>query len=165
MSLIYLILFYLVFVLHGVCLYDCLLFDMKRVRLSIDYGPRLIGLAKSDIRGKVRSFDTIENTWNLTQIAHKIARVVNQIGAYEIILGVPMDPNQKTLNYRVKNLNGQLCLNFSTVLANVVHSQCKSRVSVRLYDERYSSFEAKHILWTTNRKGNSLTCSYIIHAN
>lgn len=120
------------------------LFVHKCVRVGVDYGPRLIGLAYSDYFGKVYPHATIRNTGNLTKISEDIAKYALSLRAREVILGIPLDGSSDgQVRRRVKNMNGKICLNFSFVLACIVKSMCPDIVKVRLCDESYSTQEAK----------------------
>jgi RNase H-fold protein (predicted Holliday junction resolvase) len=125
--------------------HQCLgLFVHKCVRVGVDYGPRLIGLAYSDYFGKVYPHATIRNTGNLTKISEDIAKFAMSLRAREVILGIPLDGSSDgQVSRRVKNMNGKICLNFSFVLTCIVKSLCPDIVKVRLCDESYSTQEAK----------------------
>lgn len=79
----------------------------------------------------------IKNNGNLTAMALQVIELSNQRGAVEILVGVPVDSNGK-LRYEIRNFNGNLCLNFSRVLAAVA-SVVSPRTQVRLVDERFST--------------------------
>lgn len=120
------------------------LFVHKCVRVGVDYGPRLIGLAYSDYFGKVYPHATIRNTGNLTKISEDIAKFATSLRAREVILGIPLDGSADgQVSRQVKNMNGKICLNFSFVLTCIVKSLCPDIVKVRLCDESYSTQEAK----------------------
>ena len=116
-------------------------FNSNSIKLGIDYGPRLIGLAISDRFAKAHPLMAITNTLNLTEISLDIASIVQNKGVSDIVLGIPLDSNGK-LHYGVKNFNGGLCLQFSQVLACIVNNKIPN-VNVYLIDERYSTREAK----------------------
>jgi RNase H-fold protein (predicted Holliday junction resolvase) len=59
------------------------------VRIGVDYGPRLIGLAISDYFGKAKPLYTIKNTCNLTEVASRIYEVARLNSAKEIVVGLP----------------------------------------------------------------------------
>lgn len=119
-------------------------YNPNSIKLGIDYGPRLIGIAVSDRLGKVHPLLTLPNTRNLTEVSLDIINIIQSKGALDIILGIPLDSNGK-LHYKVRNFNGGLCLQFSQILSCIVNKhlpQCQ----VCLVDERYSTREAKQKL-------------------
>lgn len=117
-------------------------FAARRVRIGVDYGPRYIGIAYSDYFGVVHPYTTVRNTGDLSQISESIVRFVKILRASEIVLGVPLD-GDGSLDYNVQNMNGKISLNFSVVLSCIVHHLCSQSVNVVLFDERYSTQEAK----------------------
>ena len=68
-----------------------------------------------------------------------------------MIVGLPLDSNGK-MSHKVKNFNGQLCLNFSMVLAATA-TIALPRASVHLFDERYTTREAKARIKSGKIKG------------
>ena len=115
-------------------------FELKRARIAIDYGPRLIGLASS--LGRMTKTDgVLQNNGNLTYTSEQIVNFAKRSGAIEILVGLPLDSNGR-MSYKVRNFNGNLCLNFSSVLAAVVTNEIP-RAKVKLVDERYTTREAK----------------------
>ena len=115
-------------------------FELKRARIAVDYGPRLIGLASSI--GRVTKTDgVLRNNGNLTYTSEQIVHFAKRSGAIEILVGLPLDSNGR-MSYKLRNFNGNLCLNFSSVLAAVVRNDIP-RAKVKLVDERYTTREAK----------------------
>ena len=115
-------------------------FEIHRARVAVDYGPRLIGLASS-LGRTTRTNGVIKNNGNLTFAAQQIIDFARRSGAIEILIGLPLDSNGK-MSYGVRNFNGNLCLNFSSVLASVAAREMP-RTIVKLVDERYTTREAK----------------------
>lgn len=128
-------------------------FQPVRVRIGIDYGPRLIGIAISNPFGVVTPHSTIQNNGDLCKVSFDIISLAKINGASEIVLGIPLDSNGK-LSYKVKNFNGKICLDFSKVLSVLVERN-SPRVSVHLFDERYSTREAKARLKFEKKHGES----------
>ena len=116
-------------------------FQSFRARLAVDYGPRLVGLATSDPFGVVKPHCTLSNSGDLGKLSRQILDKARSDGAAEIIVGLPLDSNG-AMSHSVKNFNGQLCLNFSSVLSSVAGAELP-RCKVWLVDERYSTREAK----------------------
>ena len=116
-------------------------FESRRARIAIDYGPRAIGVASSDPFGNILPLCTLENDGDLCGISNKILDMTRSAGAIEVIVGLPLDSNGKT-SHHVRNFNGQLCLNFSRVLSAFTTTHLP-RVSILLFDERYTTREAK----------------------
>lgn len=136
-------------------------FIAKRVRIGIDYGPRLIGLAYSDYFGQIKPYLTIPNHGNLISISKEVLLWAKSIRAAELIVGVPVGSNGR-LDYHVKNINGKICLNFATVLASEASNGTDFHPIVRLYDERFTTKEAEQKLSSTRIRGTS--CSISIFA-
>jgi RNase H-fold protein (predicted Holliday junction resolvase) len=132
------------------------LFSSKKIRIAVDYGPRLIGLAHTDFLGNTIPYCTLRNRGNLTEVSESIARCANRFRASEIIVGVPLDSNGR-LDYNVKNINAKICLNFSIVLASILQEYCKFPHKVLLFDERYTTQEAK--LRTSRRQMKGILIS------
>ena len=120
--------------------FSCRGFDPFISRLAVDYGPRLIGVAASFGRN-IQPLITIPHCGNLTILSGEIINLARSKGAVEIIVGVPLDRDGR-MKYTVRNLNGILSLNFSSVLA----AQCiraYPRAQVLIMDERYTTREAR----------------------
>ena len=116
-------------------------FELFRSRIAIDYGPRIIGVAYG-LGGNLKTLGTIANKGgNLTLLAEQVYTIAKRQSAIEIIVGLPLDSNGK-MSYAIKNFNGNLCLNFSSVLATVIQNRA-DRIKVVLVDERYTTREAK----------------------
>lgn len=137
-------------------------FVPKRVRIGVDYGPRLIGLAYSDYFGLVKPYLTITNNGNLISISKKVLLWAKSIRAAELIIGVPVGSNGR-LDYNVNNINGKICLNFATVLASESSNGKDFRPIVRLFDERFTTKEAEQKLSSTRIRGIKLSQHYSLH--
>ena len=118
----------------------CSDFTANLNRIAVDYGPRVIGTA-SAMGSHSKAARDIKNIGNLTEIAYTVLDLALEKRAVDILVGLPLDSNGK-LSYKVRNFNGRLCLNFSSVLAAVVEEEAPE-ISVLLVDERYSTREAK----------------------
>jgi RNase H-fold protein (predicted Holliday junction resolvase) len=118
----------------------------------VDYGPRLVGVASSDFFGNILPICTLSNDGNTVNLCSQILDIARSKGALEIIVGLPLDSNGK-MSYQVKNFNGQLCLNFSSVLAATT-TIALPRASVLLFDERYTTREAKARIKTDKMKAS-----------
>ena len=127
-------------------------FQAQRSRVSIDYGPRTIGVAYSNYCGLVQPHGILKNNGDLKSIASKISALAKSWNAAEIIVGVPLDSNGK-MHFGVNNFNGQLCINFSRVLSSVTQNEYSPNVLIKLFDERYTTKEAKLRLKASNVKG------------
>lgn len=139
-------------------------FQQRRARLSIDYGPRIIGVAQSNYFGIVEPYGTIRNTGNLVSVVNNVLNLAKTWSVSEIVLGVPLDSNG-ILDYTVKNFNGQLCLNFSQVLSSVSLHEHNSKFRTVLFDERFTTKEAKLRLQYENVKGNGFTWYVFVHTS
>ena len=116
-------------------------FQSFRARVAVDYGPRLVGLATADPFGNVKPYCTLTNTGDLGKLSREILDKARADGAIEILVGLPLDSN-KIMSHRVRNFNGQLCLNFSSVLSSITCAELP-RCKVLLVDESYTTREAK----------------------
>ena len=116
-------------------------FETFRSRLAVDYGPRLCGVATCDPFGNIQPYCTFANGGDLTSLSRQILHKARADGVVEILVGLPLDSNGK-MSHKVRNFNGQLCLNFSSVLSSVASVELP-RVRVLLVDERYTTREAK----------------------
>ncbi len=116
-------------------------FETGRPRIALDYGPRLIGLACSDMFGVVKPLCTLSNNGDLVELSRQVLQYARREGATEALVGLPTDSNGK-VSYDVRNFNGNLCLDFATVLSSVAGEEMK-KLKVLLFDERYTTREAK----------------------
>ena len=82
-------------------------FELGRPRIALDYGPRLIGLACSDIFGVVTPMCTLSNDGDLVELSRLVLQYARREGATEAIVGLPTDSNGK-VSYDVRNFNGNL---------------------------------------------------------
>lgn len=132
-------------------------FQLRRARLSIDYGPRVIGIAQSNYLGVVQPYGTIRNTGNLVGVAKSVLDLAKTWSVSELVLGVPLD-SDGILHNNVRNFNGQLCLNFSQILSSVAFHEYSAKFKTVLFDERFTTKEAKLRLQYNNIKGKINTC-------
>lgn len=116
-------------------------FDVYRSRVAIDYGPRLIGIAKS-LGFESQPLITFPNNGNLTLLSEQINLIVKSNSATEVIVGIPADKKGRIGYGITQNFNGIMCHNFSKVLASVVFHD-NPKIKVVLVDERYTTQEAK----------------------
>ena len=131
-------------------------------RICIDYGPRLFGVARSDYFNLVRPYGTVVNDGNLTDISCKLLKLASQFGASEAVIGVPLDSNG-IMSHTVRNINGQICLNFSRVFSSVAsHRYSNSSFRTVLFDERYSTREATWRIQTDRIKGLGIYFSPLV---
>ena len=123
----------------------------------------MIGIAKSNILGSVEPHATVKNTGNLTQLSQDVIDLANSISACEIIIGIPLGISilficdylsngskcnifsfldvDGVMHHNVRNFNGRLCLNFSSVLSSVVVNTNTRPLRTLLFDERYKILE------------------------
>jgi len=102
--------------------------------------------------GFVHPYGTIKNNGNLTDISYKILNFACTYGAAELIVGVPLDFDG-VMSYEVRNFNGRLCLNFSTVLSSVSSKERGEKLKTVLFDERYTTQEARTRIKAFKTKG------------
>lgn len=118
-------------------------------------------MARSDyLTDVVQPYGTIVNDGNLTDVSYKILKLARQFSASEAVIGVPLD-SDGVMSRKVRNINGQLCLNFSNVFSSIAaHSYNNSSFRTMLFDERYSTREARWRIQTDRIKGD-VTLTYI----
>jgi RNase H-fold protein (predicted Holliday junction resolvase) len=134
---------------------DALEFKPRVGRLSVDYGPRKIGIAHANYLGVVQPYGVIANKGKLSEIAKRVVDLARQFSAAEIIVGIPVD-SDGVVGHSVRNFNGRLCLNFSSVLSAVSSHSYPGKLATILFDERYTTKEAVLRLKTENIKGINL---------
>jgi RNase H-fold protein (predicted Holliday junction resolvase) len=141
-------------------------FESDRTRIGVDYGPRFIGLAYTDIFGSVEPLYAItHNQYNLSLIAEQIYKVAKDKLASEIIVGIPLNtdkpdddllnPFHSSLSRPLTGFNQLLCLNFSKVLNSYVSYHSNNRVRVKLVDEAFTTQEARMRLETEKKSKKS----------
>jgi putative transcription antitermination factor YqgF len=136
------------------CLGMSSVFNPRRARVAIDYGPRIIGIARSNYFGVVEPYGTIRNKGNLTDLSVQVLTLAKMWSASEVIIGIPLDSDGK-MHHAVRNLNGRLCLNFSTVLNTIAHIHTPNTpLTTMLFDERYTTKEAKLRLSQERKKAS-----------
>ncbi len=136
-------------------------FNPLRARLSIDYGPRMIGIARGTHFGIVQPHITIANTGNLPQVARQILTLAKTWTVSEIVLGIPLDSDGK-LHYDVRNFNGRICMDFSKVLCSISNVEYPGLFKTILFDECFTTKEATLRLKHDNVKGE---CAEVVHVS
>lgn len=131
-------------------------FQHNRVRVGVDFGPKLIGVAQVNYLGKVRSVKVITNPGNFSTISREIVGIAERLSACEIILGVNLDRSGLLGYDNVTNKNGRTCLDFSKVLCCWANRLTSGKVKVKLYDERFSTKEAQFKTNAISSKGNPI---------
>lgn len=134
------------------CFHDVVGFHPRIGRLAVDYGPRTIGIAQGNYLGVVQPYGTIPNKGSLSNVARNILNLARTFSVSEIIVGVPLD-SDGSLRHDVRNFNGRLCLNFSSVLSAVSENDFPGKFRTMLFDERYTTKEATLRLQTGKVKG------------
>ncbi len=113
--------------------------------LGIDYGEKRIGLALGDKHLKIyKPFKIIQNDKNLIENLKKITKAYN---VDLIVIGYPLTPSGKE-GQRAKKVK-----KFYELLKKVLN------IDIVLYDERYTTFEAKSL---SNEKEIDHISAYII---
>jgi RNase H-fold protein (predicted Holliday junction resolvase) len=128
-------------------------FQHNRVRIGVDFGPKLIGIAQANYLGKARSVKALTNPGNFSTISRQIVGIAERLSAYEIIVGVPVDKHGILGYGDVENKNGRMCLDFSQVLCCWANRLTNGKITVKLYDERYSTREAMYRTKSHDSKG------------
>jgi RNase H-fold protein (predicted Holliday junction resolvase) len=119
-------------------------------------------VARSDyFTDVVQPYGTIVNDGNLTDVSYKILKLARQFSASEAIIGVPLD-SDGVMSRNVRNINGQLCLNFSNVFSSIAAHSYNSSFRTVLFDERYSTREARWRIQTDKIKGDYCMLTYIL---
>lgn len=134
-------------------------------RIAIDYGPRVIGIALSSASPSlinnnyynniydIRALRDIKNNGNLIDISNQILDIALNNQVQEILVGVPLD-SDGIISHQVRNLNGRLCLNFSSVLSTIAYEEYSKKFKINIIDERYSTREAKLRIKYDNVRGS-----------
>ncbi len=108
--------------------------------LSLDYGRRRIGVAVSDPLGvTAQPFNTWEGL-EYNQIVEKIGTLIRQIGIEKIIIGLPL------------TLKGEKGQSVKKVEQFAMKLKSSISVPVVLWDERFTSVQAKRILHQADEK-------------
>lgn len=108
--------------------------------LAIDYGKRRIGLAISDPTGTIATgIGTLEVTSDEDALA-RITAGHAEWGYRSIIVGLPVKESGR---------EGPMA---EAVRAFAIHLQERTKVEVKLVDERYTSREAERIFHQTGKK-------------
>jgi putative Holliday junction resolvase len=108
--------------------------------LSLDYGQRRIGVAVSDPLGvTAQPFDTWEGL-EFGQVVEKIGSLVHQIGIEKIIIGLPL------------TLKGEKGQSVKRVEHFAMELRRSISIPVTLWDERFTSIQAKRILHQAEEK-------------
>lgn len=103
--------------------------------LGIDYGSKIIGLATCDRLGMIATPHSLLRRKSKKQDFARIAQIVKETGAVEIICGLPLPED----GYEGYSLADTVRLWASRLAAAVP-------VPVRLWDETLTSQEAEHLL-------------------
>ena len=108
--------------------------------MAIDYGDARTGVAISDATGSLTGYTTVIQGRRAEAVAQEIARLVQEHGVEELVLGLP------------RNMDGSegpragLCREFGDLLART------SGLEPVLWDERRTTVEAHGILHTSGKK-------------
>ena len=135
-------------------------FDFSMNRLAIDYGPRLIGVAKANSFNSAAPLCTISNDRNVSALCLKLLTLAKTHDATELIVGVPLD--KASTKFNAKNFNAQLVLNFAAVLSALHKKEQQQKIpgfdtpSIFLFDESFTTKEAIIRLKKQKQKGKVL---------
>lgn len=108
--------------------------------LGLDLGSKTLGIALSDITGKIASaYDTIRyNSYD--ELIIKLNEIINEFDIKEVVLGYPLNMNGSE---SVRSIESK---NFKEILEN------KFNIKIYLQDERLTTMEAEKILINNNTR-------------
>jgi len=103
--------------------------------LGVDYGRRRVGLAVSDDGAILaRPLETLQRSHSLDRDLRTIARQANDLGAAEIVVGLPLN---------MDGSKGEMALEAEAFARRL---QQASGLKVSMWDERLTSAEAERVL-------------------
>lgn len=103
--------------------------------LAIDYGKKRIGIALSDVGGRIAfPLETVAAAASLANSVESVARLIERERAALVIVGLPLAMDG------TPGPAARLCLRFAEALAGRV------TVPVRTWDERFSTRQAERSL-------------------
>lgn len=117
--------------------------DIQFPMLAIDHGARFIGLAISDVNGKISApYDTLRKKKNKdnSYLIEQIRQICKEEGVRSILLGIPQNFDE---NYDSKS---EEIMKFGERLM----TECE--VDLCYYDESFSTVEAEQILDVPHRR-------------
>jgi RNase H-fold protein (predicted Holliday junction resolvase) len=133
------------------CFGSC--FDLTINRLSIDYGPRVVGIAKSNRDGsRSLPIGTLYNPRNDSMLAEKIVGIIDHHGIIEVVIGVPLYSTQYNT---ASNYSTQLAVRFAKIFASILFPVFPN-VSVVMFDESYTTKEARQVIQRKSTKKASI---------
>ena len=102
--------------------------------MAIDYGDAHTGIAISDPTGFMAGVTTVINAYRPEQVAQGVARLAEEYGAEELVLGYP------------KNMDGTLGPRVEKAEAMAQLLRETAGLPVTLWDERRTTIDAHQIL-------------------
>lgn len=108
--------------------------------MAIDYGDARTGIAVSDPTGLIAGFTTVVQGHNPQQVADRIALLVKEQGAEELVLGFPRNMDG------TEGARADLYRQFAALLEE------RTGLTPVLWDERRTTIEAHAILSGSGRR-------------
>ncbi|MBD3330078.1 Holliday junction resolvase RuvX [Candidatus Peregrinibacteria bacterium] len=112
---------------------------IKRI-LALDYGTKRIGLAIGDTENRIASPHGIIENRGLEFVILRILEFCEDWGIKKIILGLPLNMDDSSDNEMMT-----IVRHFLSKLRDKIKREDKD-ISVELFDERLTSFEAKKLI-------------------
>lgn len=108
--------------------------------MAIDYGDARTGVAVSDASGLLAGYTTVIRTRSQERAAEELARLARERQADELVMGFP------------RNMDGTEGPRAELYRAFAALVEEKTGMSVRLWDERRTTIEARQILHASGKK-------------
>lgn len=109
--------------------------------MAIDYGDAHTGVALSDLTGMLAGHTEVINSWREADVLRRLGELIEEYGVEELVLGYP------------KNMDGTLGPRAGKAEALSHTLEDNFHLPVRLWDERRTTIDAHHILFSAGKNG------------
>lgn len=109
--------------------------------MAIDYGDAHTGVAVSDLTGFLAGYTEVIHSWREAEVIRRLGELIREYEVEELVLGYPlnMDGTPGPRAEKAEALADQLRQAFS--------------LPVRMWDERRTTIDAHHILFSAGKNG------------
>lgn len=109
--------------------------------MAIDYGDAHTGVAVSDLTGFLAGYTEVIHSWREAEVIRRLGELIKEYEVEELVLGHPlnMDGTPGPRAEKAEALADQLRQAFS--------------LPVRMWDERRTTIDAHHILFSAGKNG------------
>lgn len=109
--------------------------------MAIDYGDAHTGVAVSDLTGFLAGYTEVIHSWREAEVIRRLGELIREYEVEELVLGYPlnMDGTPGPRAEKAEVLADQLRQAFS--------------LPVRMWDERRTTIDAHHILFSAGKNG------------